>query len=282
MPFRRIPFTGLVALVSGLLILPPTILYAQKSNSAQPEILKKVGFEQNLNAQLPMDVPFLDENGTAVQLGQYFRKNPVVLAFVYYKCPMLCPMTLEGIMKGLKQVTLDMSTQYEVVMISIDPKEGPPTALTQKKKYAEEYGRPGAAQGMHFLTGSESNIRKVANIAGFHYQYDISSGQYAHAAGLMIATPEGKLSRYFYGIVFSPTDLRLGLVEASSRHIGNPVDAVLLYCCKYDATTGKYDVLIGRILQLAGIFIIVVIGGLFLILHRKVRRNRSRKEMSVS
>lgn len=236
-----------------------------------PPALKNVGFEQKLNSQLPLDAVFRDETGKQVRLQDYFDKKPVVLSFAYYTCPMLCAMILDGTARGLRAVPSKMGTDYEVVNISIDPKDTSAAALAKKSEYARKYGRPGAAEGWHFLTGDEASIKKVADAAGFRYIYDPTSKQYAHVSGIIIATPQGKISRYFYGIVFSPRDLRLGMAEASSGRISSPVDKILLFCYHYDALTGRYSLLISRVVQLAGIITVLLVGSMVIILYRRER-----------
>ena len=241
----------------------------------RPALLRKVEFEQKLNAQLPLDASFRDEDGRTVRLGQYFGRKPVILTFAYYDCPMLCTLILDGLTRGLQPVPFNMGEQFEAVNISINPHEAPSLAKEKKENYARKYGRPGAAAGWHFLTGDETAIRSVADAAGFKYAYDPASGQYAHASGILIATPAGRISRYFYGIVFQPRDLRLGLVEASSEKIGSPVDTLLLYCYHYDATTGKYSLLVTQVIRLSGIATVLLLGGTLLLLFRRENAGRS-------
>lgn len=256
----------LIAAALSLVLLPALSL-----PQGMPQPLKSVGFDQKLNTQLPLDVQFRDEHGATVRLGQYFGSKPVVLSFAYYTCPMLCKLILSGMVRGLKAIPAEMGKDYEAVNISINPAEGPELAMNTKKEYGARLGRPGASAGWHFLTGDESSIRKVAAAAGFRYAYDPVSKQYAHVSGIMIITPEGKISRYFYGIVFSPRDLRLGLAEASLKRISSPVDKLLLFCYHYDALTGRYSLLVTRVVQAAGILTVLLIGSLVLILYRRER-----------
>ncbi len=236
-----------------------------------PPALKNVGFDQKLDSQLPLDLQFRDESGQMVQLRQYFGKKPVVLSFAYYSCPMLCTMILDGMARGLRAVPAEMGRDYQAVNISINPKDSSQLALSKKQEYERKYGRPGAAEGWHFLTGDEDSIKKVADAAGFRYVYDPASNQYAHVSGILISTPEGKVSRYFYGIVFSPRDLRLGLAEASLERISSPIDKLLLFCYHYDALTGKYSLLVTRVVQLAGIVTVLLLGSMLVILRRRER-----------
>ncbi|HEV2493141.1 MAG TPA: SCO family protein [Terriglobia bacterium] len=234
-----------------------------------PPVLRGVGIDQRLNQQVPLDLLFRDETGKTVALGDYFGKKPVVLALVYYQCPMLCTMVLNGMLDSLKQLKFDVGDQFNVVTVSFDPTEKPSLAKAKKAVYVGLYGRKGAAEGWHFLTGDEPSIRALTQAVGFHYNPIPENGQFAHATGIMVLTPEGKLARYFYGIRYPAGDLRLALVEASAHKIGSPVDALILYCCEYNAATGKYGVVISRLIQLAGALTVVVVGGLMLLLFRR-------------
>lgn len=231
----------------------------------RPDLLKDVGIDQKLNNSVPLDLVFRDEHGQPVELGQYFGSKPVVLTLVYYNCPMLCTQVLNGLDRGLKALPMEIGKDFNVVTVSIDPTEKPVLAEAKQALYTGIYGRPGAAQGWHFLTGDEPQIKQLADAVGFRYAYDPDSKQFAHASAIMMLTPEGKISRYFYGVQYPERDLRLGLVEASQGKIGSPVDQVLLFCYHYDAHTGKYGLLISRVIQLAG-GLTVLIGGIFLIL----------------
>jgi protein SCO1 len=235
----------------------------------RPELLKNVGVDQKLNESIPLDLKFNDENGKPVELRQYFGSGPVVLSLVYYNCPMLCTQVLNGLERSLKQVSLDLGKDYTVVTVSIDPTERPVLASAKQQLYAGMYGRPGATRGWHFLTGDEPQIKQLASAVGFRYAYDPDSKQFAHASAIMLLTPEGRLSRYFYGINYPWRDLRLGLVDASEGKIGSPVDAVLLFCYHYDPATGKYGVVISHVLQIAGGLTILAVGGLILALSRR-------------
>lgn len=235
----------------------------------RPSLLKEVGIDQKLNESIPLDLTFRDEHGKPVQLREYFGQKPVILSMVYYNCPMLCTQVLNGLESSLKLIPMDVGKQFNVVTVSIDPTERPVLAEAKQALYTGLYGRPNAAEGWHFLTGDEQQIRQLANALGFRYAYDPDSKQFAHASAIMIATPEGKISRYFYGIQFPSRDLRLGLVEASEGKIGTPVDQVLLFCYHYDPSTGKYGLLISRLIQLAGAVTVLAVGGLIFVLYRK-------------
>jgi len=252
-----------------------TPLPAQTDNtsaSERPKILRDVGIDQNLNHQVPLDLTFRDESGQSVQLSRYFGKKPVVLSLVYFDCPMLCTMVEDGLIQSLKQLKFDVGDQFEVITVSFDPHDKPAVAAAKKGLYAGLYGRPGAAEGMHFLTGDQDSIQKLTKAVGFHYAFDPATGQFAHATAIMVLTPEGKIARYFYGIQYPAGDLRLSLVEASENKIGNPVDAILLYCSQYNPATGKYGLIISRVLSLAGLVTVLSLGTFLIVLFRGGRR----------
>jgi len=242
-----------------------------QSVGVRPDLLKNVGIDQKLNQQVPLDLAFRDESGKTVQLSQYFGQRPVILSLVYYNCPMLCTQVLNGMEAAMKGLPMDAGNQFEAVTVSIDPGDRPVLASVKKQMYTGMYGRPGAAEGWHFLTGDEDQIKKLADAVGFRYAYDPDSKQFAHASAIMVLTPDGKISKYFYGIQYSPRDLRLGLVEASAGRIGTPVDSILLFCYHYDPHTGKYGLLISRLIQVAGLLTIAVIGITMLVLFRRER-----------
>jgi protein SCO1 len=239
-----------------------------QSVGVRPDLLKQVGIDQKLNQSVPLNLAFRDEHGQSVQLGQYFGQKPVILTLVYYNCPMLCTQVLNGVESGLKELPMDIGKQFNVVTVSIDPTEGHVLADVKQEMYTGMYGRPGAAQGWHFLTGDEPQIKQLADAVGFRYAYDPETKQFAHASAIMILTPDGKVSRYLYGIQFPSRDLRLGLVEASEGKIGSPVDAVLLFCYHYDPHTGKYGLLISHIIQAGGALTVLILGVLVLVLFR--------------
>jgi len=240
--------------------------YPTQNIGVRPELLKDVGIDQKLNDSVPLNLTFRDETGQTVKLAQFFGSGPVILSLVYYDCPMLCTQVLNGMERSLKDVPMDIGKQFTVVTVSIDPTERPTLASAKRALYTGLYGRPGAPQGWHFLTGDEPQIKQLADAVGFRYAYDPASKQFAHASAIMILTPEGKISRYLYGIQYATRDLRLGLVEASEGKIGTSVDQILLFCYHYDAATGRYSVLVSRLLKLAGAFTILVIGiGIFLL-----------------
>ena len=234
----------------------------------RPPGLLNVGIEQRLNQQIPADLKFTDEYGKGVTLGQYFGKRPMILNLVYYQCPMLCGEVLAGLTSAMKVMTLEPAKDFDVLTVSFNPKETPEMAAAKKQVYLQRYRRNGAEQGWHFLTGSEESIAALTKAAGFQYQYDPKSNQYAHATAIVVLTPEGKVSQYFYGVEFAPKDLRLGLVQASNHQIGTVVDQVLLYCYHYDPNTGKYSAVIARVLKVAGLITMVLLGGLLLVMFR--------------
>jgi len=235
----------------------------------RPPGLKDVGIEQNLNEQIPPDLVFRDETGKAVRLGDYFGRKPMILNLVYYRCPMLCGEVLSGLASALRVLKFDVGNQFDVLTVSFDPHETPEIAAAKKAEYLKRYGRAGAAGGWHFLTGPPESIAALTKAAGFQYHYDSSSGQFAHATAIMILTPAGKISQYYYGVEYAPKDLRLGLIQASGEKIGNLVDEVLLYCYHYDPATGKYGAVITRILRLAGLATMLGIGLLIAIMSRQ-------------
>ena len=239
-----------------------------QSVGVRPELLKQVGIDQKLNQSIPLNLAFRDENGQTVELAQFFGQKPVILTLVYYNCPMLCTQVLNGVESGLKELLTDIGKQFEVVTISIDPTESHVLAKVKQEMYVGMYGRPGAAQGWHFLTGDEPQIKQLADAVGFRYAYDPDTKQFAHASAIILLTPEGKISRYFYGIQFPSRDLRLGLVEASEGKIGTPVDQVLLFCYHYDPATGKYGLLISHVIQAGGALTVLILGIAMLILFR--------------
>jgi protein SCO1 len=242
-----------------------------QSVGVRPDLLKDVGIDQKLNQQVPLNLTFKDENGNTVQLGQFFGQKPVILSLVYFNCPMLCTQVLNGEEASMKGLPMDAGNQFEAVTVSIDPSDKPVMASVKKQMYVGMYGRPNAAQGWHFLTGDAPQIKALADSVGFRYAYDADSKQFAHASAIMVLTPQGKISKYFYGIEYSPRDLRLGLVEASNEKIGTPVDSVLLFCYHYDPSTGKYGLIINRLIQAGGLITVLAIGITMLVLFRRER-----------
>ena len=260
-----------------IVVLLAVTVSTAMADSTRPAALQGVGIDQRLNDQVPLNLAFRDETGNAVKLGDYFDDKPVILALVYYECPMLCTLTLNGLVRAMRALPFDVGRQYTVVTVSFNPRETWSLAAAKKTGYIASYRRPGGAEGWHFLTGDEPSIVKLTEAVGFHYNYDPVSGQYAHATGLMVLTPQGKISRYFFGVEFSPRDLRLALDEASANRIGSLVDSVLLFCFHYDPATGKYGLLIIRVLQLAGAATVVVLGTFMTVMLWREKHGRLRK-----
>jgi len=255
---RRLPRIAL--LVAPLVLSTFAGVTTARSQGYSPEFLDQIGIDQRLDEQVPLDIPFLDERGNEVRLSDYFGQRPVVLALVYYECPMLCTEVLNGLLRSLRALSFTAGQEFEVLTVSFDPEETPVLALTKKRMYLERYNRPGAADGWHFLTGSEESIRQLTEAVGFRYVYVSARDQFAHASGIMVLTPEGKISRYFYGVEYPTRDLRLGLVEAAANRIGTAVDQVLLLCFHYDPTTGKYGFVIMNAIRFAAFATVVGLG----------------------
>ena len=238
---------------------------------AKPGLLSKVGIDQHLNQQIPLDLPFTDETGREVRLGEFFGKRPVVLALVYYECPMLCTQVLNGMVSALGVLTFDVGREFDVIAVSINPKETPGLAAQKKQAYLERYQRPQTAAGWHFLTGKEENIRRLAAAVGFRYAFDEKIQQYAHGAGIEVLTPRGVLSKYFYGIEFSPRDLKFGVMEASEERIGTAIDNALLLCYHYDPVTGTYGAAAIGAVRIGGVATLLAIGSFLFVSLRKER-----------
>ena len=262
----------LAALAFVVLAFRPAFAQPGASAAEVPPQLRNVGFDQHLDQMLPLDVEFTDEQGRAVKIGDYFGKRPVVISFVYYGCPMLCLQSLSSLAATLGVLSENPGDDFEVVSVSIDPRETPSLALEKKAHYVERSGKPSIAQGWHFLTGTEANIRRLTKAAGFRYAWDDVRKQYAHPAGIIVATPEGKLSRYLFGIDYGPRDLRLALLDASEGRISSPLKRALLYCYHYDLATGRYSLAIMRVVQLAGAATVVTLGTLIFVWTRRERR----------
>lgn len=230
-------------------------------SSAMPAALQTVRFDQKLDAPLPLDAMFRDEAGELVPLRKYFGARPVVLAFVYYECPMLCTQILNGLVSGLGVLDLTAGKDFDVVAISFDARETPVMAAAKKAAYLDRYQRPGAEQGWHFLTGDDASIRRVTDAAGFQFAWDEPTQQFAHASGVIVATPDGRLARYLFGIEYPPRDLKFALMESSEGRIGSVVDQVLLYCYHYEPTTGGYSLAAMNAVRLGGAVTIVALLG---------------------
>jgi protein SCO1/2 len=247
---------------------------ALTSNTPIP-ILQQVGIDQHIGQQLPLDLKFRNESGQSVSLNRYFGKRPVLLTLVYYQCPMLCSQVLNGVVSSLLPMRLTVGRDFDVLTISFDPRDTPALATEKRDTYLRRYGRTGAEQGWHFLTGDTPAIEALTNAAGFRYAWDPKIQQYAHASGIMLVTPDGRLSHYFYGIEYAPKDLRLALVGSSEGKLGNVVDQVILYCYHYDPATGKYGAVVMNMLRLGGGLTLLIVGGFLAVAWRRELRMKA-------
>lgn len=238
----------------------------------RPAALRDVAFDQRLNQQLPLDLTLRDSAGRAVRLGEYFGRKPVLLNFVYYRCRELCPLLSDGLVRALRPISFDVGNQFDIVTVSFDPADTATSAAAAKAEYLKKYRREGASAGWHVLTGEPAAIKALADAAGFRYSYDAKRNEFAHATGIVVATPQGKISRYYYGIEFSPRDLRLGLIEAAAGKIGSPLDQLLLFCYRYDPLTGQYNLIVTRVLRLAGVATVLALAGFIVLMLRRERR----------
>jgi protein SCO1 len=245
------------------------------NRDARPPILEKVSIEQRPDAQIPLQLVFRDESGASVELAKYFGSKPIILTLVYYECPMLCGEVLSGLTRALRVLNFSAGKEFDVVTISIDPRETPQLAADKKAVFLRRYGRAGADQGWHFLTGNQPEIAAITKAAGFNYTYDEKTGQFAHAAAIMLLTPEGRIARYFYGVEYAPKDLRLGLIEASANKIGSLADQLLLYCFHYDPQTGRYNAVIANLIRLSGVVTTLLVGAFLLVMFRRERKRQS-------
>jgi protein SCO1 len=276
--------TCVVAFVVLILGLPGTRVVAQSGpnfltgaidsggppSSLKPEQLKEVSFKQRLDEQLPLDASFKDEYGRSVTLGKYFgQKRPVVLAFVYYTCPMLCTQVMNGISASLRALTFTAGQDFDVVLVSFDPRDNPSAALEKKQAHLKYWNSEATTGGWHFLTGEEPSIKRVADAAGFSYAFDKQTGQYAHVSGILVATPDGRLSRYFYGVEYSPKELRMALVESGQGHIGSIIDEVLLFCYHYDPEHGRYGATVMNLVRAAAVLTLAAMAGYFWTMRRR-------------
>ncbi len=245
---------------------------AAANQSGLPRALREVGFDQKIGTMLPLQLRFRDETGATVELGSFFGQRPVLLSLVYYECPMLCSMALNGLVSSLRALNMEPGRDFEIVTVSFDSTEGPALAAAKKAKYLEEYHRPGAAASWHFLTGEGPAIRGLTESVGFRYTWDEPTKQFAHASGLIVTTPAGELARYFFGIEYAPRDLRLGLVEASQGKLGNVVDQALLYCFRYDPESGTYAAAALNLVRAGGVVTVILIAVFILWMRRQERR----------
>ncbi len=262
--------TVALAQPTGPMSVPPPGIVA----SDQIPILREVGIDQKLDQAIPLDLEFTDESGRTVRIGDYFGKRPVVLALVYYECPMLCTQVLNGLVGSLEALAFNPGAEFEVVVLSFDPGETPALAANKRETYLRRYSRPGTDAGWHFLTGRETAVKALADAVGFRYAYDEAIDQYAHPAAITVLTGEGRVSSYLYGIEFAPRDLRLALVEATEGRIGTAVDQVLLFCYHYDPETGKYGLVVMNLVRTGGILTVLGLGAFILLTLRRERRER--------
>jgi protein SCO1/2 len=257
----------LVAFIAELLLAGPV-----QAQDSLPPLLRGVRIEQRLYEQVPLDLGFRDEGGQSIRLGDLFWDQPVILVLAYYRCPRLCTEVLNGLLESLRALPLNAGEKFNVVVVSFDPRETPELANAKRMNYVESYGRPGAEHGWHFLTGDQTAIDRLTKAVGFYYAYDPKSDQFAHASGIMVLTPQGKIARCFFGIKFSPRDLRLGLVEASEGKIGSPVDQLLLFCFHYDPASGQYAPAVLNLVRLAGVLTLLALGLFLFVMWRRERR----------
>lgn len=237
--------------------------------------LSRISFDQKLNTQISLDLPFRDENGKTVRIGEYFGRKPVVLVLGYYQCPMLCTLTFNGMVEAMNDMKWSIGKEFNVVHVSINPKETPEIAAAKKKTYVRQYGRAGAAAGWHFLTGDEASIRKLADEVGFHYAYDPAINQYAHPSGLIVLTPEGKTAKYFFGVKFSPAQLFAALQGASQEKVGSPIERLVLLCFCYSPIHGKYGQLIMTIVRILGAITLGLMVWFTIVIIRRERKTRA-------
>lgn len=264
-------------LLSALFLTLVVALPAQAhDDDGRPLALQGVALEQKLGEQLPLGLAFRDETGSTVHLSDYFGKRPAILNLVYFDCQDLCPLLLDGLVRSLRVLSFNPGTQFDVLTISFDPHDTPAQAAAKKSDVIKRYSRPGANEGWHFLTGDEPSIERLTQTIGFRYNYDGQKDRYGHATGIMLLTPEGKISRYFYGIEFSPRDLRLGLIEASADKIGSAIDQLLLFCYHYDPITGKYGLLVTRVIQLGSIATVLLLATYIFVMLRGESERKTR------
>lgn len=270
---RRLPFALAVALAFALSgELRATAPGAPSEAPLPTPPLKDIGFDQRLGETVPLDLAFKDEAGQVVHLRDYFGKRPVILSLVYFNCPMLCGMTTDGLVRSLRALRLSAGTDFEVLSVSFDPRETPEMASAKKGPVMREYGRKGDADGWHFLTGDKESVDALTKAVGFRYVWDQEQKQFAHATGILVLTPQGRVARYFFGIEYSAKDLRLGLIEASDEKIGNVVDQLLLLCYHYDPKVGRYTPAVQNLVRGGGLITLVAVAGLVLALLRREKR----------
>jgi protein SCO1 len=267
---------------AGLLALHPALLAAQQQSNSmpvtsgqpashRPSALRDVGYDQRLGEPVPLDLVLRDENGGALSLRDALGGRPAVLSLVYYECPMLCTLTLNGLASALNTLPFEPGRDFSLVTVSFDARERPEQGLLRKRAYLARYKKPGADQ-WRFLTGDAQSLQRLTEAVGFRYAWDDETRQFAHPAGVVVLTPEGRIARYLYGVEYAPKDLRLGIIEASQGRIGSPVDRLLLYCYQYDPARGRYGAVVMRIVRVAGLFTVVALGGFVAVALRRERR----------
>ena len=244
--------------------------------SVRPEALRDVGFDQRLDESIPLDLTFRDEAGRPVTLGSLFRGRPVILNLAYYRCPMLCTLVLNGLLSSMRALPFDVGKEFDVLTVSFDPEDTPEQATQKKATYLGEYRRPGAEAGWHFLTGDAASIEALARAVGFRYHYDPDRKEFAHAAGIAVLTPAGRIARYFFGVEFSPRDLKFGLMEAAEGRIGSPIDQLLLFCFHYDPSSGRYTTAVLTVVRAGGVLTLLILAAFIAWAVRRERAGRPR------
>jgi protein SCO1/2 len=256
-------------LLAFLLACAPAAAHAQPLPAdTRPEALREVGYDQRLGESVPLDIVLRDENGREAPLSHWFGRRPVVLSLVYYDCPMLCTLSLNSLASALSTLSFDVGREFEVVTVSFDAREGPELARAKKAAYLQRYKRPGAEAGWHFLTGDAAALARLTGAVGFRYAWDDRSKQFAHPAGVVVLTPEGRISRYLYGIEYAPKDLKFAVMESAEGRVGSPIDQVVLFCYQYDPKTGRYGAVIMRIVRVGGLLTLAALGILIYVLRR--------------
>ncbi len=279
----KLKYLSLMAAICAAAFTNVSPANAQGSKSSVPiqngrQIIpsRDVGLDQKLNGQVPLNLAFKDETGKSIHLSDYFGKKPVIINMIFYRCPGVCTLELDGMAKAFNKLKYNAGEEFDIVTVSINPKEGPSLAADKKDTYLQIYKKPTAAQGWHFLTGDQDSIQQLAASIGYRYAYDLDKEQFAHPAGLVLVTPQGKISKYFYGSDYSPRDLTMGLIDASDSKIGTPVEKILLFCLHYDAATGKYSFVVIKLLQIAAVITFVTLGG-FIWMMMRWEKNRYKK-----
>jgi protein SCO1/2 len=266
---------GISALVMAWAILATPWMGDVPQSSIPAPNVKDVGFDQHLDAQVPLNLTFTDEGGKQVKLGDYFRGKPVILVLAYYRCPMLCTLVLNQLVDSMLKIPFVLSRDFDVITVSFDPREKPSLAAAKRVRYLERYGHPQAAAGWHFLTGNQDQIDRLTEVVGFRYVYDAKADQFIHPSGIMVLTPAGRISRYLFGIEYPGRDLRLALVEASASKIGTPAEQVLLYCFHYDPAAGKYTASVLNFIRLGGVLTVIALGVFVWLVVRMTKRHRA-------